>query len=167
MDIFSIFKVAGGIGLFLYGMKVMGNAIGRQAGGKFKKILENITASPVRSVLLGAGITAIIQSSAATSVMVLGFVNSGIMSLESSIGLIMGANIGTTATGWILSLNSISGTSFFLKLLTPNGFVPLLACIGSFIILFSKNEKLFSFLPFSVPAACVGGKIRYNKITQI
>jgi len=119
-DFFSVLSLIGGIALFLYGMRVMGDAIGRQAVGRFKTVLENLTSSPVKGLVLGTGITAIVQSSSATSVMVLGFVNSGIMTLENSIGLIMGANIGTTATAWILSLNSINGESFILRMLNPD-----------------------------------------------
>ena len=153
-DFFSVLSLIGGIALFLYGMRVMGDAIGRQAVGRFKTVLENLTASPVKGLVLGTGITAIVQSSSATSVMVLGFVNSGIMTLENSIGLIMGANIGTTATAWILSLNSINGESFILRMLNPDSFVPILAVIGAFILLFSKNERHKDFatimLGFSV-----------------
>lgn len=153
-DFFSVLSLIGGVALFLYGMRVMGDAIGRQAVGRFKTVLENLTSSPAKGLLLGTGITAIIQSSSATSVMVLGFVNSGIMTLENSIGLIMGANIGTTATAWILSLNSINGESFILRMLNPDSFVPILAVIGAFILLFSKNERHKDFatimLGFSV-----------------
>ena len=151
---FDALSLIGGIALFLYGMRVMGDAIGRQAVGRFKTVLENLTSSPAMGLILGTGITAIIQSSSATSVMVLGFVNSGIMTLENSIGLIMGANIGTTATAWILSLNSINGESFILRMLNPDSFVPILAVIGAFILLFSKNERHKDFatimLGFSV-----------------
>jgi phosphate:Na+ symporter len=140
MNIFSVFSFAGGIALFLYGMQIMGGAISRQASGRFKPVLENLSANPVKGLLLGTGVTAVIQSSAATLVMVLGFVNSGIMTLENSIGLILGANIGTTATGWILSLNNISETTFFLRLLNPSSFVPILAAIGAYFQLFSKSD---------------------------
>lgn len=141
MDIFSLFQLFGGIGLFLFGMHIMGDAIARLAGGKLKIILESLTSSPIKGLLLGAGVTAIVQSSAATSVMVLGFVNTGIMSLRNSIAVIMGANIGTTATAWILCLNTINGESFFLKLLNPDSFVPILAGIGSFMLMFSKKDS--------------------------
>ena len=141
MDIFGIFKFLGGIALFLFGMRLMGDAIARQATGRFKHVLESLTSNPIKGVLLGTGVTAVIQSSAATSVMVLGFVNSGIMTLENSIGLIMGANIGTTATGWILSLNEIKGTTFILQFLNPDSFVPVLAFIGAFLHMFSSSDR--------------------------
>ena len=141
MTIFSVFQLLGGIGLFLFGMHVMGDAIARQAGGQMKTILEGLTSSRLKGLLLGTAVTAIIQSSAATSVMVLGFVNTGIMTLYNAIPVIMGANIGTTATAWILCLNTINGESFVLKLLNPDTFVPILACIGAFMLMFSKKDS--------------------------
>ncbi len=141
MDIFGFFKFLGGIALFLFGMHTMGDAIGRQAGGSLRTVLEGLTASPIKGLLLGTGVSAVIQSSAATCVMVLGFVNSGIMNLRSAIAVIMGANIGTCATAWILSLNSISGDSFLLRLINPDSFVPILAIIGAMMLLFTKNDK--------------------------
>ncbi len=141
MDIFSVFTILGGIALFLFGMHVMGEAIAREAGGALRSILENLTSNPLKALLLGTGVSAIAQSSAATSVMVLGFVNSGIMALKSGVAVIMGANIGTCATAWILSLNSISGESFIIRLISPDSFVPVLAIIGAVIIVFSKHER--------------------------
>ncbi|MEG1633219.1 MAG: Na/Pi cotransporter family protein [Oscillospiraceae bacterium] len=141
MDIFGVFKFLGGIGLFLFGMHVMGDAIAREAGGRLRTVLENMTSSPIKGLLLGTGVSAVIQSSAAASVMVLGFVNSGIMNLRSAVAVIMGANIGTCATAWILSLNSISGDSFFLRLINPDSFVPLLAIIGAMFLLFTKSDR--------------------------
>lgn len=141
MDIFSVFQLFGGIGLFLFGMHVMGDAIGRQAGGRLKTVLEGLTSSRVKGLLLGTVVTAIVQSSAAVSVMIIGFVNTGIMSLYNAIPVIMGANIGTTATAWILCLNTINGESFFLRLLNPDSFVPILAGIGAFMLMFSKKDK--------------------------
>ena len=131
----------GGVALFLFGMHVMGEAIGREAGGRMKSVLENLTANRFKGLLLGTAVTAVIQSSAATCVMVLGFVNSGIMTLSSSIPVIMGANIGTCATAWLLSLNSISGQSFILRLVNPDCFVPVLAIIGAFITMFTKSDR--------------------------
>lgn len=141
MDIFSFFTFAGGLGLFLFGMNVLGEAIARQAGGRMKSVLERITANRMMAVLLGAGVTGIIQSSGATTVMILGFVNSGIMSLENSVSLVFGANIGTTATAWLLALNDVSGESFLLRLLNPDSFVPVLAFIGAILLVFCKSDR--------------------------
>ena len=111
MDIFSVLTMVGGLALFLYGMQVMGDGLAKVSGGKLERILENLTSNPIKAVLLGAGVTAVIQSSSATTVMVVGFVNSGIMKLNQAVGIIMGANIGTTVTSWILSLSgSVSYT---------------------------------------------------------
>ena len=154
MDIFSLFGLFGGIGLFLFGMHIMGDAIGRQAGGRLKTVLEGLTSSRLKGLLLGTAVTAVIQSSAATSVMVIGFVNTGIMSLYNAIPVIMGANIGTTATAWILCLNTINGDSFLLRLLNPDSFVPILAGVGAFMLMFAKRDKwkdlAMIFLGFSV-----------------
>lgn len=141
MDVFSIFTMFGGLALFLYGMHVMGDGLTKASGGRLEKILEKLTSSTLRGVLLGAGVTAVIQSSSATTVMVVGFVNSGIMTLQRAVGIIMGANIGTTITSWILSLSGLQGDSFFIKILKPSSFSPILALIGVIFLLFSKNEK--------------------------
>ena len=141
MDIFSVLAFLGGLAFFLYGMSLMGDGLSRASGGKMERILEQLTSSRWKAVLLGAGVTAVIQSSSATTVMVVGFVNSGIMKLNQAVGLIMGANIGTTATSWILSLTGIQGDNLFLKLLKPTSFSPILALIGAAFILFSKKEK--------------------------
>ncbi|MDO4299239.1 MAG: Na/Pi cotransporter family protein [Lachnospiraceae bacterium] len=141
MDIFSVFTMLGGLALFLYGMNVMGDGLSRASGGRLEKILEKLTSSTVKGVLLGAGVTAVIQSSSATTVMVVGFVNSGIMTLERTVGIIMGANIGTTITSWILSLSGIEGDSFLIRMLKPTSFSPILAAIGVVLLMFSKNEK--------------------------
>lgn len=109
MDIFSVLTMVGGLALFLYGMQVMGDGLAKVSGGKLERILENLTSNPIKAVLLGAGVTAVIQSSSATTVMVVGFVNSGIMKLNQAVGIIMGANIGTTVTSWILSLSGLQG----------------------------------------------------------
>ena len=141
MDIFSVIAFLGGLAFFLYGMSMLGDGLSRASGGKMEKILEKLTSSRIKAVLLGAGVTAVIQSSSATTVMVVGFVNSGIMKLNQAVGLIMGANIGTTATSWILSLTGIEGNNFFLKMLKPTSFAPILAIIGAFILMFAKSEK--------------------------
>ena len=142
MDIFSLFTFLGGLALFLFGMHLLSEAIARQAGGSLKNALERITSNKLMGVLLGTGVTAVIQSSGATLVIVLGFINSGIMSLENSIGIIMGANIGTTITAWVLSLNSITGESFIIKLISPDSFVPVLAFCGAVMVLMCKKDRI-------------------------
>lgn len=141
MDFFSVLTMIGGLALFLYGMNVMGDGLAKVSGGKLEKILENLTSNRLKAVLLGVGVTAVIQSSSATTVMVVGFVNSGIMKLSQAIGIIMGANIGTTVTSWILSLSGIESDNFFIKFLKPTSFSPILAIIGVIFIMFFKNEK--------------------------
>ena len=141
MDIFSVIAFLGGLAFFLYGMSMLGDGLSRASGGKMEKILEKLTNNRIKAVLLGAGVTAVIQSSSATTVMVVGFVNAGIMKLNQAVGLIMGANIGTTATSWILSLTGIEGSNFFLNMLKPTSFAPILAIIGAFILMFAKSEK--------------------------
>lgn len=141
MDFFSILAMIGGLALFLYGMDTMGEGLSKASGGRLEKILEKMTNNPIKAVLLGAGVTAVIQSSSATTVMVVGFVNSGIMKLQQAVGIIMGANIGTTATAWILSLSGLEGDNFFVQLLKPTSFAPVLALIGVMLILFTKKEK--------------------------
>ena len=141
MDFFSILTLVGGLAMFLYGMQVMGDGLEKLSGGKLEKILENLSSNRVKAVLVGAAVTAIIQSSSATTVMVVGFVNSGIMHLSQAVGFIMGANIGTTVTAWILSLAGIESSNFFVRLLNPNSFSPLLALIGVVFIVFLHDEK--------------------------
>lgn len=141
MDFFGVLTMIGGLALFLYGMHVLGDGLSKASGGRLEQILEKLTSNKLKAVLLGAGVTAVIQSSSATTVMVVGFVNSGIMKLSQAIGIIMGANIGTTVTSWILSLTGIESGNFFVQLLKPTSFSPLLAIIGVGILLFSKNEK--------------------------
>lgn len=141
MDIFDVLSMVGGLALFLYGMHIMGDALAKMSGGKLEKVLERLTSNKWSAVLLGAGVTAIIQSSGATTVMVVGFVNSGIMKLNQAVGIIMGANIGTTATSWLLSLSGIDGGSFFLQMLKPTSFTPILAVIGAILVVFCKSEK--------------------------
>ena len=130
-----------GLALFLYGMHVMGEGLSRMSGGKLESILERLTQSRIRAVLLGAAVTAVIQSSSATTVMVVGFVNSGIMRLSQAAGVIMGANIGTTITSWILSLTGIESSNIVLRLLKPSSFTPVLAIVGVGFLLFTRSEK--------------------------
>ena len=142
MSIFNAIALIGGLALFLYVMELLGEGLSKASGGKLESILERLTSSPIKGVLLGAGVTAVIQSSSATTVMVVGFVNSGIMKLSQAVGIIMGANIGTTATSWILSLTGIEGDSLFINMLKPMSFSPILAMIGVIMIMFLKKEKL-------------------------
>ncbi len=131
----------GGLALFLFGMNVMGEALEKRAGGQMKKILNSLTRNKFFGLLLGMGVTAVIQSSSATTVMVVGFVNSGLMNLSQAIPVIMGANIGTTITSWILSLTGIDGSGFFVQMLKPANFTPILALIGVVLYLFIKDSK--------------------------
>ncbi|MBO4341632.1 MAG: Na/Pi cotransporter family protein [Clostridia bacterium] len=142
MDFFDVLTLAGGLALFLFGMNVMGAALEKRAGGNLKNLLGKITGSKAGGIATGAGITVVTQSSSATTVMVVGFVNSGIITLAQAINVIIGANVGTTVTGWILSLNGISGESaFLLKMLKPTSFTPVLAFIGVILFIFSKQTK--------------------------
>lgn len=141
MDIFNCLSMIGGLSLFLYGMSTMGEGLSKMAGGKLELILEKLTSKRIFAVLLGAMVTAVIQSSSATTVMVVGFVNSGLMQLSQSVGIIMGANIGTTITSWILSLSGIKGSNVFIKMLKPSSFSPILACIGIILLMSSKEES--------------------------
>lgn len=141
MDVLSIFTLFGGLAFFLFGMNFMGDSLEKLSGGKLERILEKLTNNTIKGVLLGAGVTCIIQSSSATTVMAVGFVNSGIMKLSQAIGIIMGANVGTTITAWILSLTGIQGDSFFLKLLKPESFSPIIAVIGIILIMLCKEGK--------------------------
>ncbi len=142
MDIFGVLSMVGGLALFLYGMSVMGNGLEKMSGGKLERILESLTSNPLKAVLLGAGVTAVIQSSSATTVMVVGFVNSGIMKFSQAIGIIMGANIGTTITAWMLSLTTLdAGGSFLLKMMKPSSFAPILALIGIILYMSAKTDK--------------------------
>ena len=141
MDIFSVFSLLGGLALFLFGMNILGDGLEKLSGGRLEKTLEKMTSNTMKGFLLGAAVTAVIQSSSATTVMVVGFVNSGIMKLRQAIGIIMGANVGTTITAWILSLSGIQGDSFILQLLKPANFSPLFAFVGIIFIMFTKNDK--------------------------
>ncbi len=141
MSIFDVFSLLGGLALFLYGMNVMSAKLEKLAGSKLETIFEKLTSNIFKSLLLGIGVTAIIQSSSATTVMLVGFVNSGIMTLSQVIPIIMGSNIGTTVTSWLLSMSGISGDSFFIKLLNPKAFSPILALIGIVLTMVSKKDK--------------------------
>ena len=141
MDFFGILKMVGGLALFLYGMDLMGDGLAKASGGKMEKMLETLTSNTLKAVALGAVVTAVIQSSSATTVIVVGFVNSGIMKLQQAVGVIMGANIGTTMTSWLLSLTGIESGNFFVQLLKPSSFTPILALIGVIFLQFLKNDK--------------------------
>ncbi len=141
MDIFSIFSLFGGLALFLFGMQYMGSGLEKASGGRLEQMLEKLTDSPIKGVFLGFVVTAVIQSSSATTVMVVGFVNSGIMKLRQAVGVIMGANIGTTVTAWILSLSGLEGDSVFVKMLKPESFSPLLALVGIIMLMVCKNSR--------------------------
>ncbi len=141
MDIFDLLSFFLGLAMFLFGMDYMGDGLESCAGGRLQGILEKLTASPLRGFFLGFVVTAIIQSSSATSVMVVGFVNSGIMTLQQAISLIIGANVGTTVTGWLVSLTSINGAGFFIQLLKPSSWVPILALAGVYFLVFEKSGR--------------------------
>lgn len=140
-DIFDVLAMIGGLCLFLFGMNIMGDGLERRAGNSLKALLGKLTNSKIKGFLTGMGVTAVIQSSSATTVMVVGFVNSKLMTLKQAIGVIMGANIGTTMTAWILSLGGISSDNIFMKLLKPTSFTPILALIGIGLTMFSKSSK--------------------------
>ncbi len=141
MTFFDMLNLFGGISLFLLGMKMMGDALEQRAGGQLKALLSRLTSSPVKGFLVGLLATAVIQSSGATTVMVVGFVNSGVMQLSQAINVIMGANVGTTVTAWLLSLTGIQGDGFFIQLLKPSSFSPVLGLIGIILYMFIKKEK--------------------------
>ena len=141
MDIFSIFTLCGGLAFFLYGMTTMSKSLEKMAGGKLERMLKRMTSNPFKSLLLGAGITIAIQSSSAMTVMLVGLVNSGVMELGQTIGVIMGSNIGTTLTAWILALTGIESENVFVNLLKPENFSPLLALAGIILIMGSKKQR--------------------------
>ena len=141
MDIFDALEMIGGLCLFLFGMNIMGQALERRAGSKLRTTLSKMTGKTMTGFLTGLVVTAIIQSSSATTVMVVGFVNSGLMTLKQAIGVIMGANIGTTVTAWLLSLGGISGDAIWVQLLKPTSFTPVLALIGIIMYMFSKDSR--------------------------
>ena len=139
--IFNIITLLGGLALFLFGMDIMGKALERQAGGKLQTILAKMSSNVFRGFLLGLGVTAVIQSSSATTVMVVGFVNSGIMTLKQAVGVIMGSNIGTTVTAWILSLSGLEGDSFLINIFKPSTLSPLIGTVGIILFMFTGSEK--------------------------
>ena len=141
MTFFDVLSLIGGLSLFLFGMNVMGTALEKRAGGQLKVLLGKLTGSKLAGFLTGLGVTAVIQSSSATTVMVVGFVNSGLMTLKQAIHVIMGANVGTTVTAWLLSLADITGTGFFMQLLKPSSFTPVLALAGIVLIMAGKDKQ--------------------------
>ena len=141
MTIFDLLSMFGGLALFLYGMHLMSTSLENMSGGVLERALERSTSSKWKALLLGTAATAVIQSSSATTVMTVGFVNGGIMTLNQAVGIIMGANIGTTATAWILSLTGLQGTSLIVQLLKPTSFTPVIAVIGAVLAMFSKKQK--------------------------
>ena len=152
MQMSDFLGLLGGLALFLYGMQMMSSGLEAAAGSRMKMILERLTANRFLGVLVGAAITAVIQSSSATTVMVVGFVNSGIMRLSQAAGVIMGANIGTTVTSWILSLTGLQGDSLLLTLCKPATFTPVLAFIGVCLLLFAKGAQKHA--PGSILTGC-------------
>ena len=141
MDLFDVLTMIGGLCLFLFGMNIMGESLERAAGNSLRNLLSRLTSNRMLGFLTGLAVTAVIQSSSATTVMVVGFVNSGLMSLRQAIGVIMGANVGTTVTAWILSLSGIEGENIVLQLLKPTSFTPILALIGTVYYMFIKDSK--------------------------
>ena len=141
MTIFNVFTLMGGIAMFLYGMDLMGKALEQTAGSKLQGILSTMTSSPIRGLLLGMAVTAVIQSSGATTVMAVGFVNSGLMELHQAISVIMGANVGTTVTGWLLSLSGLEGDSFLTQMMNPTAWSPILGFIGIWMYMIGKDRK--------------------------
>lgn len=141
MSIFDILSFIGGLSLFIFGMNVMGISLERAAGSRLKAILSKLTSSPIKGLILGAAVTAVIQSSSATTVMAIGIVNSGLMELIQAVGIIIGANLGTTITPWLLSLTGLEGSSIYIQLLKPTSFAPILALIGVLLLLASKRDK--------------------------
>ena len=141
MTIFDVLALIGGLCLFLFGMNVMGQSLERRAGSSLRSLLGKLTTNKMTGFLTGLGVTAVIQSSSATTVMVVGFVNSGLMNLTQAINVIMGANVGTTVTAWILSLSGIESSNMFVQLLKPTSFTPILALIGIIFYMFMNNRK--------------------------
>ena len=141
MTIFDVLALIGGLCLFLFGMNVMGQSLERRAGSSLRSLLGKLTTNKMTGFLTGLGVTAVIQSSSATTVMVVGFVNSGLMNLTQAINVIMGANVGTTVTAWILSLSGIESSNMFVQLLKPTSFTPILALIGIIFYMFMNNSK--------------------------
>ena len=140
MYILKLVSLLGGLALFLFGMDVMGKSLERTAGGRLETILAKMSSTVFRGFLLGLAVTAVIQSSSATTVMVVGFVNSGIMTLQQAVGVIMGSNIGTTVTAWILSLSGLEGDSFLIQIFKPSTLSPVLGTIGIILYMFTQSE---------------------------
>ena len=140
MNIYSILQLCGGLAFFLFGMHVMSGSLEKLAGGNLQKILKEVTSNPIKSLFFGAIVTIAIQSSSALTVMLVGLVNSGIMELAQTVGVIMGSNIGTTLTAWILSLSGIESDNLFISMLKPETFSPVIALIGVIMIMGSKKE---------------------------
>ena len=151
MDIFSVITLFGGLAFFLYGMHLLSSSLEKMVGGKLERILRSMTSNRFKALLLGMGITIAIQSSSAMTVMLVGLVNSGIMELGQTIGVIMGSNIGTTVTAWILSLSGITSDNVFVQLLKPESFSPIVALIGIILIMFTKSSK-----KKDIGSVCVG-----------
>ena len=143
MNIFSICTLCGGLAFFLFGMHVMSQSLEKIAGGKLEATLKKMTSNPFKSLALGAGITIAVQSSSAMTVMLVGLVNSGIMQLEQTVGVIMGSNIGTTLTAWLLSTAGIKSDNVLISLLKPENFAPIVALIGIIMIMITGNDALF------------------------
>ena len=141
MYILKIISLLGGLALFLFGMDIMGKALERQVGGKLQTVLAKMSSTVIRGFLLGMAVTAVIQSSSATTVMVVGFVNSGIMTLKQAVGVIMGSNVGTTITSWILSLTALEGDSFLVQVFKPTTLAPLMGTVGIILFMFTKSER--------------------------
>ena len=142
MTIFNLFTLCGGLAFFLYGMGLLSSSLEKFAGGKMENLLKQMTSSPIKGLLLGAGITVAVQSSSAVTVMLVGMVNSGIMTLSQSVGVIMGSNVGTTATAWILSLSGIESSNFLVSLLKPEAFSPLMALAGVIMGMVSRKSRI-------------------------
>ena len=141
VTLFNVLSLIGGLSLFLFGMNLMGEALERRAGGSLKRILGKLTSGRIAGLLTGLAVTAVIQSSSATTVMVVGFVNSGLMDLTQAINVIMGANVGTTVTAWLLSLSGLESSNMFVRLLKPSSFTPVLALIGVIMYIAGKGKK--------------------------
>ena len=141
MGVSDVITLLGGVALFLFGMSLMGDGLKKVAGNKLELVLYRLSSTPLKGVLLGTGVTAVIQSSSATSVMVVGFVNSGILTLQQAVGVIMGSNVGTTVTAWILSLSGLEGDSFLVQLFKPSTLAPLLGTVGIILYMFTNSDK--------------------------
>ncbi len=167
MDIFSVLTMVGGLALFLYGMDVLGDGLKKVSGGKLEIILEKLTSNKLMAILLGAGVTAVIQSSSATTVMVIGFVNSGIMKLSQAVGVILGANVGTTVTAWLLSLTGLEGSSLVLQLLKPSSFSPILAIVAVIILSMSKKGKDVATIMIGFAVLMIGMDTMSNAVKPL